>query len=78
MTATPYERGKIDGQWTDEQVAECGFSTRAECLAHQERVYQDEMDTLSDLYATNPAYAARHAEYMEGLIAGERESLRCP
>jgi hypothetical protein len=74
--STPYERGWADGQWTDEQIKECGFASAAECLAHQEAVYEEEKANLAHLYAINPVYAAQHAEYLEGLIAGERASLR--
>jgi len=74
--STPFERGKRDGQWTDEQLKQCGLNSAEECLTHQEQVYQDKMANLPNLHAKNPEYAARHAEYMEGLITGERESLR--
>lgn len=71
-----FEHGKRDGQWTDKQIKQCGFDSAEECLAHQEQVHQDEMANLPDLHAKNPTYARQHAEYLEGLITGTRESLR--
>ena len=73
--STPFERGKIDGQWTDEQIKRCGFNSARECLAHQERLYQEKKANLPSLRAQNPAFAAQHAESLEGLITGTRESL---
>ncbi len=75
-TSTPFERGRADGQWTFEQVRQCGFASVEECLAHQEGVYEEERASLVHLYAVNPVYAAWQAEYLEGLIAGERACLR--
>jgi len=72
LSKTPYEQGKIDGQWTEEQIKQCGFASPEDCLAHQEKVYQEEMQNLSSL---ERSYAIRHAEYMEGLINAEMESL---
>ncbi len=69
---TPFEQGKIDGQWTAEQVRACGFASAQECLEHQEQVYRDELAKLPGL----GTYAAKHAEYMEGYITAERETLR--
>jgi len=73
---TPYEHGYTDGQWTDEQIAQCGFDSAAACLEHQEGVLQEERDGLMGLYEKNPEYAAQHAEYLEGITAGTRDSLR--
>jgi hypothetical protein len=74
--STSYEHGWADGQWTDEQIKECGFVSAQECLAHEEAEYEKERAKLADLYARNPVYAAQHAEYLEGWIAGARASLR--
>lgn len=72
---TPFEQGQLDGQWTREQVFEVGFRSVQECLEHQERVYQEKVADLARLAASNPAYAKKHAEYLEGLIASTRASL---
>jgi len=45
-------------------------------LEHQEQVLAEEMDNLTSLYKKNPEYAAMHAEYLEGLANGTRESLK--
>lgn len=74
--STSFEAGKRDGQWTDEQIRSCGFKSAQECLEHQEQVYREEVANLSQLAKKNPAYAAQHAEYLEGLISGTRQSLR--
>jgi hypothetical protein len=76
MTRTPFEQGKIDGQWTAQQVRECGFTSAQECLEHQEQVYRDEVACLPALRQQNAEYATRQAQYLEGLIATERETLR--
>lgn len=73
---TPFEQGQKDGTWTQKLIRKCGFTSAAECLAHQEQVYQHEVALLPRLYAINPTYAARQAEYLEGLIAAERSSLK--
>ena len=73
---TPYEQGMIDGQWSDEQITQCGFTSAEECLAHQEQVLQEEKENLPSLYEKNPAYAKQHAEYLEGLESGTYASLR--
>jgi len=73
---TPYEYGKAAGKWTDEQIRECGFTSAEECLQYQEAIHQEDVAKLDRLYARNPAYAAQHAEYLEGVIAATRESLR--
>jgi len=72
---TPFEQGQIDGQWTRVRVSSCGFRSVQECLEHQERVYQEGLAGLSRLAASNPAYAKKHAEYLEGLVASTRASL---
>lgn len=71
--STPFERGYKAGQWTDEQIKQNGFESAEECLAHEEQVYQDEIANLGSL---SPEGAAKHKEYMDGLIAGARDSLR--
>lgn len=71
--STPFERGYRDGQWTDEQIKQHGFESAEECLAHEEQGYQDEISNLDSL---SPEAAAKHKEYMDGCIAGARDSLR--
>jgi hypothetical protein len=73
---TPFEQGKKDGAWTEARITECGFSSAEECLAHQEKVYQEEVAALPRIRATNPEYAAQQAEYLEGLITATRQSLQ--
>lgn len=72
---TPFEQGKIAGQWTDKQLAECGFSSAQECLEHEEKLYQENLKEVAEIRVTNPVYAAKQAEYIAGEIAGARESL---
>jgi hypothetical protein len=70
---TPYEQGRADGVWTRSRVAEHGFSSVAECLAHYEATYDA---TVARLRASNnPDEAARQIEYWNGLIGAVRESL---
>lgn len=71
--ATSFERGRIAGQWTEAQVKELGYISAKECLEEAEEYYLEELENLKDL---SPEYAAKHAEYLEGFITGERESLR--
>jgi hypothetical protein len=68
-----FSNGVRQGQWTPELVRSHGFSSAEECLANEEQLYQEEMDGLSDL---TPEYAAKHKEFMQGVITGARESLR--
>ena len=67
--STPYEQGKIDGQWTAGQVEEHGFEDARECLAHGEQVVEEEQATLRE--SSDEDYA----QYVEGLAAGFTESL---
>ena len=74
--STPYERGYAAGQWTKKKIRDLGFRSATECLAHQEKVHQDECAALPHLYQRNPTFAAQQEEYLNGLIAGTRVSLR--
>jgi hypothetical protein len=74
--STPFQRGQRDGQWTEEQIRECGFNSAEDCLKHQEKVHQEELASLADLHKINPDYAKKHAEYLEGIISGTRQSLQ--
>ena len=75
--STPFERGRAAGAklWNDERIKECGFHSVQECLTHQERAHQKELENLPRLRATNPEKAAQLAEYLEGQMTGVRESL---
>src|SRR5258708_34386744 len=66
----PYEEGLAHGQWTDGRMAEAGFASREDCLSHQEAAIQEARLELTDLYVSNPAYAARQESYLEGLLQG--------
>lgn len=71
--STPFERGWLAGQWTDELIEYGGFASAQACLAYQEKVFQN---AIADLCRFPPEYAALHAEYLVGVIIGARESLR--
>lgn len=75
-TETPYEIGRRHGAWTAAQVQECGWESPEACLAQMEQGYQDKMNNLSDMYQRDPESAKQHAEYLEGLIASARSTLR--
>jgi len=72
--STPFERGKEAGKWADEEIQE--LDSIQKCLERQERIYQNGIDELLDLYKVNPEYARQQAEYMEGWINSARQSLR--
>ena len=73
---TPFEQGKKAGQWTDGQIQGYGFNSAQDCLEHQEQVYQEAIDELADIYKINPDFARQQVEYLEGIIASTRQSLR--
>jgi hypothetical protein len=75
MSNESYQHGFKHGQWTLKLVKECGWKTPQECLANAENVYRKEVNNLPELYRKNPAYAAKHAQYLEGYITAERQSL---
>ena len=65
MASTPYERGYEAGQWTEEEIVQVGGDemTPEEFLAFQ----QAQTDETVDLYGDTA--------YMQGYVAGERDSL---
>jgi hypothetical protein len=71
-----YERGLKAGQWTKEQVKNCGFQTPEECLQHQEKVHVEDLQSMERLRAQNPAFAERQEVYLKGVIEGTRASLQ--
>lgn len=73
---TPFEQGKIDGQWTPERVADAEFESTEEALSHQEEAYQDTLNGLSTYAKSNPDAVMEQVEYQEGLITATRETLR--
>jgi hypothetical protein len=73
--SSPYEQGLRAGQWTLERVRECGFRSAKACLKHQEKIYKEELRTVSTIRAHNPDRGARHAAFTEGQIRAARSSL---
>jgi hypothetical protein len=74
---TPYEQGLEQGRWSAQQVEELGFASPQECLLHQEAIYEEKKrDLLPSLHAIDPAYAEEQAEFLEGLQAATRSSLK--
>ncbi len=73
---TPFEQGRADGQWTEEQLKRSCYRSAQECLECHEAMYQQEKAHLAEMYAQNPVGAAQHEQYLEGWITGARESLR--
>lgn len=70
---TPYEQGKVDGQWTRERVEMSGFETVAACLSHYEQLYTRTVAGLRE--SSNPDAAVIQIEYWSGLITAIRETL---
>ena len=71
-----YERGRVRGQWTMEDVRALGFRSAEKCLARQERFYQEEMRAVAKMRKQGRhAQAAHRADYIDGWITSLRQSL---
>jgi hypothetical protein len=68
-----FERGYKAGQWTKELLKECGWHSAQECLERAWANYEEECDARCGMY---PEQAARQYEYLSGVMAGARDSLR--
>ena len=70
---TPYERGWQQGYWTPERLRIALFRSAQACLDNAERRYEEELEKA--LGWTDQDAAAKHRDYMTGMITRTRQDL---
>lgn len=71
----PYQQGVEQGTWTQERFNAAGLDSPQAHLRRLEENYADEQRKLPSIRLDDPEYAARHAEFMEGMITAARRTL---